>query len=224
MGDDSGSMSFSSLPEGKGGPSRWDELQDTVRLIIELGSCFDASGVDIFFLHDSPKGGGRVCNVTRPDQTEIVQAFAKGLHWGTPLTETLKKVVTLCGAEEKPALMFILTDGEPLGGPAPFCQLLKKVVNQECTRRKIRFQIMACTGDEKAVSWLDTVDEQFSEVDVTDDYHSEKAQVLKAGKVKKFTRGDWLIKAMLGPISKKFDAWDEKAMGGNPASACCGIM
>ena len=60
--DDSGSMRFSSLPDGHEGgknekvpPSRWDELQSSVRFIVELGSCFNSNGVDVFFLHGWPK-------------------------------------------------------------------------------------------------------------------------------------------------------------------------
>jgi len=72
---------------------------------------------------------------------------------------------------------------------------------------------MACTDDEASVGWLNDLDERFTEVDVTDDYYSEREEVLRARKVAKFTRGDWLIKALLGPVSAKFDAWDE---GGGP--------
>ena len=31
----------------------------------------------------------------------------------------------------------------------------------------------------------------------------------KAKRREAFTRGDWLLKAMLGPVSSKFDQWDE---------------
>ena len=69
---------------------------------------------------------------------------------------------------------------------------------------------MACTADEDSVGYLNDIDERFRAVDVTDDYYSEMLEVTKKARTKKqFTRGDWLMKAMLGPISNKFDAWDE---------------
>ncbi|CAK9094818.1 Uncharacterized protein SCF082_LOCUS44553 [Durusdinium trenchii] len=77
-------------------------------------------------------------------------------------------------------------------------------------RDELRVQIMACTADEDAVGYLNDIDERFRNVDVTDDYYSEMLEVIKKARTRsQFTRGDWLMKAMLGPISAKFDAWDE---------------
>jgi len=39
------------------------------------------------------------------------------------------------------------------------------------------------------------LDGQVSAVDVTDDYFAEKQEVLPAGIVPRFTRGDWCMKA-----------------------------
>merc|ERR1719359_499355 len=57
--DDSGSMTMASLPPaqrklGVPTPSRWDELKETVSLIIDLGNCFDDSGLDLYFLNREP--------------------------------------------------------------------------------------------------------------------------------------------------------------------------
>merc|ERR1719316_2196798 len=59
IADDSGSMSMASQPpsERKLGapiPTRWDELKETCSLLVELGACFDESGLDIFFLNRPP--------------------------------------------------------------------------------------------------------------------------------------------------------------------------
>lgn len=210
IADDSGSMKRAAAPPerrqlGTPSASRWDELQETVALIVELGCCFDASGVDIFFLNRAP-----VKNVTGPSDPKFMSAFRAPPCGGTPLTEMLAKVASQCGGE-RPVLLFILTDGEPDGGKQRFCKELTRLVKRQSTCYKYRVQIMACTGDEDAVGWLDAVDREFQEVDVTDDYYSEMLQVLKdARKIHKFTRGDWCMKAMLGPISTKFDGWDER--------------
>merc|ERR1712061_697040 len=95
--------------------------------------------------------------------------------------------------------------GEPDGGPDPFIAQVSSVVS-----KRTKIQIMACTPDDDDISWLNGLDSKFAEVDVVDDYWNEKQEVLKAGLVTKFTRGDWCLKAMLGPVSKKFDVWDEK--------------
>lgn len=207
--DDSGSMSRSAAPPaqrqlGKPSRTRWEELQDTISLIVDLGCCFDDSGIDLFFLNRAS-----ITGVRSTDDPRFVGAFHAGPCGGTPLTETLGRVAKACGGE-KPVLLFVLTDGEPSGGITTFRTELARLVRRQSTSHTFRVQIMACTGDEDAVGWLDEIDAEFSEVDVTDDYYSEMLQVLKEAKrVNKFTRGDWCMKAMLGPISAKFDAWDE---------------
>jgi len=100
-----------------------------------------------------------------------------------------------------------MTDGEPNGGARQFQAALGNVVRKGGTK----IQIMACTTDQRAVGYLNDIDAKFDEIDVTDDYHAEKKEVEAAGKVTTFTRGDWCMKALLGPISTKFDGWDEKA-------------
>ncbi|CAJ1416181.1 unnamed protein product [Effrenium voratum] len=104
----------------------------------------------------------------------------------------------------------IFTDGEPNGGVRNFEKELKRLVTKKTTDMTFKVQIMACTADDGAVGYLNVIDEKFGKVDVTDDYYSEMQEVLKKARTRsKFTRGDWLMKAMLGPISSKFDAWDE---------------
>lgn len=208
--DDSGSMSLPAVPPaqrqlGQVSTTRWDELRETVTQIVDIGCCFDASGVDLFFLNR-----GDVKGVRGSTDPRLAGAFRSGPSGGTPLTETMRRVAVACGGE-RPVLLFVLTDGEPNGGVQAFHRELSRLVKKQSTPYTFRVQIMACTGDENAVGYLDQIDEEFEEVDVTDDYYSEMIQVLKvARRVNKFTRGDWCMKAMLGPISKKFDDLDEK--------------
>lgn len=209
IADDSGSMALGATPAeqrvlGLPPPTRWGELKETLSLIIDMGSCFDASGLDIFFLN-RPK----LTNVRSSRDASFVNAFNNPPKGGTPLTECLKKVSVTCGGE-KPVLLFILTDGEPNGGPARFRQALRELVTKVSTMHTFKVQIMACTSDDQAIGWLNSVDREFSQVDVTDDYYSERVEVQRAGRVLRFTRGDWCLKAMLGPISSKFDEMDER--------------
>jgi len=157
----------------------------------------------------------------------LLEAFSTRPSGSTPLTECLQGVARAVEGE-RPVLLFIMTDGEPNGGAGPFCQEVSRIVKKKSTSQTIKIQIMACTDDDEAVGWLNDLDGRFTEVDVTDDYYSERAEVLSARKTGKFTRGDWLIKAMLGPISSKFDAWDEAAgkggRGGNPPSKACTLL
>lgn len=152
---------------------------------------------------------GRLDGVTGSTDQRLVAAFDSKAAGTTPLTETLSLVAkTVAG--ERPVLLMIFTDGEPNGGVRNFEKELKRLVTKKSTNLSFRVQIMACTADEDAVGYLNDIDEKFGKVDVTDDYYSEMIEVLKKGRIKKtFSRGDWLMKAMLGPVSAKFDAWDE---------------
>ncbi|CAJ1373971.1 unnamed protein product [Effrenium voratum] len=207
--DDSSSMNMSSKPPehrrlGEASTTRWEELKESAALLVDLACCFDRSGVDIFFLNR-----GMIDGVKSASDPRLVSAFAGPANGRTPLTEALRTVAEHCQGE-KPILLLIFTDGEPNDGVKSFERELKRLVTRKSTSTTFRVQIMACTADEDAVGYLNDIDEKFDAVDVTDDYFSEMLEVLKKAKSRKqFTRGDWLMKALLGPISRKFDAWDE---------------
>lgn len=210
--DDSGSMTMASLPPnqrklGVPTPSRWDELKETVSLIVDLGNCFDDSGLDVYFLNREP-----IKNVMSSTDPRFIQAFNVKPRGTTPLTRTLKRVVQDAGGE-KPVLLFILTDGVPDDGPNAFSSEIASVVKKKSTKHTFKVQIMACTDDDEAIGYLNDLDKAYTEVDCTDDYYSERAEVLKAGRVQRFSRGDWCLKAMLGPVSQKFDNLDEEIKG-----------
>lgn len=205
IADDSGSMSRSAQPPhqrqlGKPVKSRWDELCETISEIVGIATCFDESGVDVYFLNRQPLLG-----VKSATDVSFRRAFQTPPRGNTPLTETLQRVAQKCGDEQQ-TLLFIMTDGEPNGGKDSFIRMVRDTVS----RQRLRIQIMACTSEESEIGWLNALDHDLKEVDVTDDYYSEKAEVIQAGQVSQFTRGDWCMKAMLGPVSAKFDAWDER--------------
>lgn len=208
--DDSGSMMHSSKPAAQrsffeaGGATRWDELKESAALLIDLACCFDRSGVDVFFLNN-----GLIEGVKSAQDARLRSVFDASRLGRTPLTETVQKVAQHCQGE-RPILLIIFTDGEPNGGVKKFEKELKRLVTKKSTDMTFKVQIMACTADQDAVGYLNDIDEKFGKVDVTDDFYSEQHEVVvKARKRPQFTRGDWLMKALLGPISHKFDDWDE---------------
>eukprot|EP01064_Diplonema_japonicum_P029048 TRINITY_DN4608_c0_g1_i3.p1 TRINITY_DN4608_c0_g1~~TRINITY_DN4608_c0_g1_i3.p1 ORF type:complete len:281 (+),score=64.21 TRINITY_DN4608_c0_g1_i3:40-882(+) len=232
--DDSGSMTLSSEPAsrrklGQKSKTRWEELGETVKLVAELACVFDDDGIDLHFLNRPALKG-----IKSGDDATLLAALSTPPSGGTPLTETVERVVREYGASEKPVLMLIATDGEPNGGPGRFTHLVTDVINKKITQVTFKFQILACTADDDAVSWLDTFDKQFAAVDVTDDYYSERDQVLRSKRCTTFSRADWVIKALLGPVSSKFDAWDEGPTEPYPAivpqprkrkqDECCNVL
>eukprot|EP00928_Gymnodinium_smaydae_P015442 TRINITY_DN15710_c0_g2_i1.p1 TRINITY_DN15710_c0_g2~~TRINITY_DN15710_c0_g2_i1.p1 ORF type:complete len:341 (+),score=52.26 TRINITY_DN15710_c0_g2_i1:99-1121(+) len=211
IADDSSSMLGSAVPGrrklGEATATRWDELKETTGFIVDIAACFDPAGVDIFFLNR-----GQVSGVRSSKDDAFLAAFSVPPNGSTPLTQAVRTVVSQCGSE-RPVLLFIMTDGVPNGGPAAFSQELRRLVKRQSTQYVFKVQIMACTPNDDEVAYLDDLDRELPEIDCTDDYYTEKAQVLRAGLTDTFSRGDWCMKAMLGPVSKKFDAWDEAKSG-----------
>jgi len=204
IADDSSSMKLPAVPPewrtlGVPCRTRWDELKETIAEIVEVAACFNPAGIDVHFLNRAP-----VLNVKHSQDPSFVGAFAAQPSGRTPLTETMQRVAKQAGSE-RGVLLFILTDGEPNGGRKPFSSALVSLVRS----MRLRVQIMACTAEEQEVEWLNELDCELEELDVTDDYHSERQEVLRTGIATRFTRGDWCMKAMLGPVSRKFDQWDE---------------
>lgn len=210
IADDSGSMQCAAE---RGKPeTRWQELQSTLAAILGIGTFFYPEGIDVHFLNRQS-----LLKVKSAQDEAFVNTFKNKPTGRTPLTETLARVARGFDTERK-SLLFILTDGEPNGGKGPFTQKLRELVTPPGSKLKV--QIMACTSDDDEIEWLGAVDRELKQVDVTDDYYAERKEVLRAGLAPRFTKGDWVMKAMLGPISHKFDGWDELKFK-VPDCGCC---
>lgn len=197
--DDSGSMNGRS-----GNMTRWQELQQTVSQVVQIGRCFDDDGMDAYFLNRPPIRGIRQAQ-------DLYPCFARMPQGSTPLAQAIDFVVRDQGMRsKKPLLLIIATDGVP-DDQLAFRRALETAVNNPY--RVIRVQFLACSDVESEVGWLNVLDREVKNVDVTDDYASERAEVLRAGRVTEFSRGDYVCKALLGGISDAYDKLDEGGPG-----------
>lgn len=200
--DDSGSM----MEKVDGYKTRWQELQETVNLVCEVAKCFDDDGVDVYFLH---RPVVKHCTGAHMLQS----SFAYPPKGCTPLADVLTRVVQDQGPRGKPILLIIATDGQPTNitgtqfDHANFRLSLEACVNNPY--RTWRVQFLACSNKEADIGWLNKLDVEVKSVDVTDDYASERAEVLRTGRVYSFTHGDYVCKALLGGISDFYDKMDE---------------
>ena len=217
IADDSGSMNTDVTVPGRVvnpyGPrcTRWTELCQTVSTVVELATALNDAGVDIVYLNRPPMRG-----VTSAAQVQAAFAHAPPSGY-TPLARVVREVIALKTAEhssERKLLIMIATDGEPTtDGGVPdvpgFLRLLKtKPAN-------VHVQIMACTDDDSVVGYLNDLDDTTANLDVCDDYASEKAEILAAqGRGFDFSTGDYIVKALLGPVDREFDTLDQKKGGG----------
>ncbi|CAF2097020.1 unnamed protein product [Rotaria magnacalcarata] len=198
--DDSGSMN---TPLGdvygpyKNAATRWDELKQTVSVVVDLASLLDPNGVDIYFLNRDP-----IFNVRH--SSELIPIF-------TVPPEVLRSKQN--EIQERKLLIFIATDGTPTNdeGYQDSLSLENVLKNERHPINRIPVSIIACTDDEQDMDYLNEWDTKIPNLDVVDDYRSEKREILKCqGTDFPFSFGDYIVKILLGAVDQTIDEWDEK--------------
>jgi hypothetical protein len=67
-----------------------------------------------------------------------------------------------------------------------------------------------CTDNESQVAYLNDIDRLYQQVDVTDDYLTEKRQIQGVqGRNFKFSYGDYIVKLLAGSFVNSLDSLDE---------------
>lgn len=211
--DDSGSMN-AGVDEQSGDPfrtsqTRWSELKAKAGIIIDIASAFDPTGVDVYFLNRPP-----LRNIVCSEQLVNSPQFINPPSGGTPLAKVLKSILQekVTEIKERTLVILIATDGLPTNDAGNTdVQGFKDVLNSRNPLSKIFVTIMACTDDENVIGYLNGWDKELTNLDVVDDYQSERKEIIKAqGSQFKFTLGDYVIKSLLGSFVPWFDSLDEK--------------
>lgn len=217
IADDSGSMSTPvknpNTKDFKNLPTRWQEMKETLSVITELAMILDNDGIDVYFLNREP-----LYNVKSPDILNI--AFSENPSGYTPIVPIFRNVLsekTLCLSEKK-LLIIIATDGEPTNekgeredkyGNTEINKLFNLLKNDRKPSNRIFTTILACTDDDETMDYLENWDKKLLNFDLVDDYFSEKNRIQKyQGHNFKFSRGDYIVKIMLGSIDKTLDSLD----------------
>jgi len=208
--DDSGSMN--TPVDGTNG-TRWDELRSIVQIVIEIGCVFDSNGVDVHFLNRPP-----MPNVTDPRQ--VVESFSQRPAGVTPLTQALGRIFH--SAKSKPGsdkrlLVFVATDGAPTDAHGNVdIQSLENLMRNERQANTTYVTFLACTDDDDSVAYLSQWDRTMLNVDVVDDYKSEREEVRRnRGHNYPFSFGDYVAKALLGAVDPQMDQLDEGGYNNN---------
>lgn len=209
--DDSGSMNTPlgdlSGPFDKM-PSRWDELKQTVSIVVDLASVFDPDGVDVYFLNREP-----VFHVR--NSSELISIFSIPPAGPTPIVPVLRRVLRDKQNEitERKLLILLATDGVPTDNQGhrdirSFEYVLK---HERKPADRIPVTIIACTDDNDCIGYLNHWDKKLPNLDVVDDYRNEKREVLaRQGKQFPFSFGDYVVKILMGGVDSWFDDLDEK--------------
>ena len=201
--------------------TRWDELRATVQLLVDLAATVDKDGVDLFFLNRPP--AMRVAHASA-----VEDAFAPPPSGHAPIASTLERVMQVKGAghvEGKRLLIVILSAGEPTDEDGR-TDIVRLSAVLDARPPTVWTSFVACTDDRDVLAYLNTWDRVKPRLDVTDDYASERAEVLQAQGVSfPFSRGDYLVKLLLGAVDPDIDALDQKPTKDTArGAACCALM
>lgn len=217
IADDSGSMKTPvknpNTKDFKNLPTRWQEMRDTLTVIMQLSMILDDDGIDVYFLNRLP-----VYNVS--SQEVLNAAFAEPPSGYTPIVPVLRRVLkekSKCSSEKK-LLIILATDGEPTdssgkiedsNGTTEISKLFNVLKNERTPASRIHTTILACTDDDSTMDYLENWDKILNNFDIVDDYYSEKNRIQETqGTNFRFSRGDYIVKIMLGSIDKSLDALD----------------
>jgi hypothetical protein len=196
--DDSGSMQTKTKDER----TRWQEALELASVVADIGGAICEYGIHIKFINQN------VMHTNIKNSQFVVPLFSNGPGGYTPLSNSLDQVIQL--KTEKPKLIIIATDGKPTDDDghddtARFINILKKrdpINNKIC--------IAACTDDHDVLHYLNKLDKSVPNLDVVDDYYSERIEVLKVQENQfEYTYGDHAVRIMLSPIIPKYDQLDE---------------
>lgn len=205
IADDSGSMSMKT----ENGKTRWSELKEVLTVVIELGSLLDDNGIDILFLNRGTKRGVR-------SLADVQYMFNEPPRYRTPLSSKTREAMSL-GTPGKPMLLLIATDGEPSTVDNKYdpnydsVDVFRRVLEFERDSSKVFVGILKCSNNDAETGYLDRMDRELVNLDVIDDYLTEKAEVQsKQGRNFNYTTGDQVARFLLGPIYPKYDNMDEK--------------
>ncbi|CAF3650288.1 unnamed protein product [Rotaria sordida] len=202
--DDSGSMETEVDGTER---TRWNELCEIVKIVLDIGVKFDSNGVDIYFLN-------REKRLRVKDPTTVEHAFKTPPIGYTPMVPVLKNIFQSELARrgrDKKLLVFVATDGlstdEEGNDNVPE---LERLMQEERQANTTYVSFLLCTDDPDCVRCLKRWDGTMVNVDVTDDFETQKKQVHEcSGADYPFSHGDYIVKALVGAIVRAVDIIDE---------------
>ncbi|CAF1062831.1 unnamed protein product [Rotaria sordida] len=201
--DDSGTMT--NFVDGTT-RTRWDELRMFVRLVVEIGTIFDSNGINIHFLNRQNS-----YRITNPKDVE--RLFKIPPRGYTPLARVLRNILQshVQHQQNKKLLIFIATDGIPTDDDGnPNLPEFKHVMEHERQVDNTHVMFLICTDDSETVSYLRQWDAEMVNVDVTDDYQTQKKMIREIhGANYPFSYADYVVKVLVGAIDPDIDRSDD---------------
>ncbi|KAH8092342.1 hypothetical protein JL720_5311 [Aureococcus anophagefferens] len=194
-----------------GGPkTRWQELQQTLRLLATMLLVIEhMDGFWLKFLNDA-----EWYKITSTAQLEEIFAGKPRARGKTPLLGNLAPVIEGFGRDDRDTLLLILTDGEP--SDCEFDELSHLIKSKP---DDVFCSFAMCTDEADVVELYNKVVDPIFGCDITDDYAAECREAKRVGNA--LSPFQWLAKMLLVKYDK-YDALDERKLDGR-RRACCAL-
>ena len=210
IADDSGSMNSVSDNLAGGPKTRWQELQQTLRLLATMLLVIQhTDGFWLKFLNDA-----EWYKITSTAQLEEIFAGKPRARGKTPLLGNLAPVIEGFGRDDRDTLLLILTDGEP--SDCEFDELSHLIKSKP---DDVFCSFAMCTDEADVVELYNKVVDPIFGCDITDDYAAECREAKRVGNA--LSPFQWLAKMLLVKYDK-YDALDERKLDGR-RRACCAL-
>jgi hypothetical protein len=189
------------------GQTKWDELRDTCQIVVDIAMSYKID-CDALFLN---RPGIR--NIK--SFAQLAEQFLYEPYGITPLTKCYQMSIEQNRQElrERKLLIIVFTDGCPTSDSLSQKHAIKEFKNALKHRQpmdRIFTTIVACTDDDYALRYLNKWDVEIKNLDVVDDYDSEKREIYKLRRSNdSFSFGDYIAKILLGSHVKEIDEMDE---------------
>lgn len=218
--DNSGSMNNPVVSKDSNIKTRWDESLMISGIIVDIATALDPTGVDLFMFNPPTANNEPYRDIKQPSQLKPLFAVTPGGM--TPTSATLTKIFNEKKqiAKERKVVVICATDGlaTNANGEPDMDGLRRTLESGRISKDRIIVNFLLCTDDDVIVEQYDIIDRKIKGVDVTDDYETEKAQILnKKGKSHAFSMGNYIVKLMVGALDSEIDQQDE-------TKSCCSVQ
>jgi len=191
--DDSGSMN---TREERSNITRWGELEQSVRVALDILSALHENGVQVRFLNRPGVASAR-------SWEDVAPCFQRGPSGTTPLTEGT--VAALACQQVKPLLLLIACDGEP-NDLSSWSNCLAQRDSARCY-----VSILSCSDREDDVAFLEGIHQHplaGRNLDVIEEFKLEKQRVHRVHRFAAYHYADHAARWILSAVYPKYDSLD----------------
>ena len=160
--DDSGSMN-TPLNDHTSHATRWDELKDVIKIIIDISTTYDDNGIDLYFLN-------RGFRQNIKNYTQIGDLILDPPSGRTPLNQRVLEILRSYSTCNKPLLLVIATDGVPTDsyGNTNIQAFKQTLLNKN--HSKVYVSFLACSDNDDDIEYLNDLDKTIPNIDTLDEF------------------------------------------------------